>query len=96
MGVTFYKIVLYIPVLFFIMSAYAFLTSIYAFVCARKEKKCTQKGTATLIRVLVRITLRQSARTKPRSPSGLMHAFCSPVMRFLATMATVRTDSSAD
>ena len=49
MGVTFYKIVLYISVLFFVISAYAFLTSIYAFVCARKEKKCTQKGTATLI-----------------------------------------------
>lgn len=58
MGVTFYRSVLYISVLFFVISAYAFLTSIYAFVCARKEKKCTQKGTATLIRVLVRITLR--------------------------------------
>ena len=96
MRITLFNILLYISLPVFVISMFMFMTSVFALACARTGKKCTQKGTATLIRVLVRITLRQSARTKTRSPSGLMHAFCSPVMRFLATMATVRTDSSAD
>lgn len=49
MGVTFYKIVLYISEVIFVISAFVFLTGIYAHFCTRKGRKCTQKGTATLV-----------------------------------------------
>ena len=51
MRIVLFRILLYVAEAVFVISTFIFLTSLYALACARTGKKCTQKGTATLIQV---------------------------------------------
>ena len=52
MRITLFNILLYISLPVFVISMFLFMTGVFALACARTGKKCTQKGTATLIQVI--------------------------------------------